>query len=142
MTILGERADKSVFLKYETIIKESFKVQSPLRISDADFDLSSLTDKEKAGIVAEIVHTLQQDAKKLNWDAVTVKGYTFLFIGARQLLKSLGNLPLFYHIAGIFFDRLASSDFFQPGRDIVEEIGKITLQNGPYGNQKVILEFQ
>ncbi len=108
--------------KIETIFDASYIENKELRLSEYNFDISSLSNKDKKEITALIIDSIEKDSEQLNWsnDLVTTTFTQLSFL--RQVLGELNNAELFYHTVGLYIDRLVSSEYYQAGRDIVEEL--------------------
>lgn len=122
LSILNQDGDDNIFEKIFSILKAGYTKNNQQRISEDNFDISSLSDEEKKNIASLIISKLQDDSKNLNWDNEMVESTMMQLIFLRQILCSLDVAELFYYVIGILFDRLTSSEFYQAGRDIAEEI--------------------
>lgn len=118
----AETGDEKVLEKMFSIIDSSITKDGRHRLSEYLYDLTILSKSEKDELAALIIYKLQNDAKKLFWDKEMVETSMMMLMFLRSLLVSLNNIELFYHAAGIFLDRLSTSEFFQAGRDLAEEI--------------------
>lgn len=119
---LNNVGDKETIEKMLLIFDETYSRNSQQRISDGSFDISSLSIEDKNKMISLISWKIKEDSKQINWNQKLVKDTMIHLVFLRQLLVSLSNAELFYHIIGNFLDRLASSEYFQAGRDICEEI--------------------
>ena len=122
LSILDYDINEDTLEKVNKILENSYLKSSEQRLSEDNIDVSSLSDEDKKGMTALIIHKLQDDARQLNWGKEMVELTMMQLILLRQLLSSLNNLEVFYSSIGMFFDRLVSSEYFQAGRDIAEEV--------------------
>jgi hypothetical protein len=122
LAVMDHHADEQIFEKMHPIMEASYSKHNQQRISEENFDLDSLTEKDKKEISALIIRKLQSDAKILNWNKDMVDVTLMEFTLLRQILTSINSAELFYHAVGLLIDRLTSSEFYQAGRDIAEEI--------------------
>ncbi len=120
--IMDYDADMDTVEKYRTVLEESLSKNNAPRISETELNLTDLSEDDKKKLASLIIEKLQEDGKQLSWSKDFVENTLLNFLMLRQLLLSLGDIELFYHAAGIFFDRLSSSEYFQAARDIAEEI--------------------
>jgi hypothetical protein len=122
LSIMDDEADDDTLEKMKPIFEASYSKNNQQRLSEENFDISTLSDNDKREMAALIISNLQADSKQLNWNKdmvdVTMMHFTFL----RQILGSLNNAELFYHAVGMLIDRLTSSEYYQAGRDIAEEV--------------------
>ncbi|QHS58388.1 hypothetical protein [Chitinophaga agri] len=114
----GDSFLKKFFLSIETALKED----NQLRLSEANIDFNTLSLEEKQDAVITSILKFQKDAENLNWDEELIKDNLLNLTATRSLLLSLGNVELFYFIISMLFDRLSTSEYFQAGRDIAEEV--------------------
>lgn len=130
LSIIEHHADDSTLEKMIPIIEASYSKNNQQRMSEENFDISTLSDEEKKEMAALIIRKLQSDSKQLDWNKdmvdVTLMHLTFL----RQILVSLINAELFYHAVGLLIDRLTSSEYYQAGRDIAEEVILSSYKDG------------
>lgn len=122
LSIMDYNTDDNTLEKMKPIFEESYSKSNNQRLSEDNFDISSLSGEDKKSISALIIHKLQTDAKVLTWDKEMIDVTMMQFIFLRQILVSLNQTELFYHAVGLFIDRLTTSEYYQAGRDIVEEI--------------------
>jgi hypothetical protein len=122
LSIMEHDADNDTLEKMKPIFEASYSKNNQQRLSEENFDLSTLSDNDKKEIAALIISKLQADSKQLNWNKDMVDVTMMHFIFLRQILGSLNNAELFYHAVGILIDRLTSSEYYQAGRDIAEEV--------------------
>lgn len=122
LSIMDYNADDKTLEKMKPIFETSYSRNNQQRLSEENFDISGLSDEDKKSISSLIIHKLQIDVKQLNWtkDMVDVTMMQFIFL--RQILVSLNQAELFYHSVGLLIDRLTTSEYYQAGRDIAEEI--------------------
>lgn len=122
LSIMDYDADDTTLEKMKPIFENSLSRNNQIRLSEENFDISSLSDDDKKRMSALIISKLQTDSKLLDWNKemvdITMLQFTFL----RQILISLKNTELFYHSVGMLIDRLTSSEYHQAGRDIAEEV--------------------
>ena len=122
LSIMNHDADDDTLEKMKPIFEATYSKNNQQRLSEENFDISTLSDNDKREMAALIISKLQADSKQLNWNRdmvdVTMMQFTFL----RQILGSLNNAELFYHAVGMLIDRLTSSEYYQAGRDIAEEV--------------------
>lgn len=121
-SIMDYDADDSTFEKMKPVFEASYSKNNQQRMSEDNFDISSLSDEDKKEMASLIIEKLQSDSQQLNWNNDMVLDASMLLIFLRQILASLNASELFYNALGIFFDRLSSSEFYQAGRDMVEEV--------------------
>lgn len=120
---MDHEADERIMKKAIEIIEDGLKSSAePQRISANNFDISRLENDEKKGIAAELIRKLQIDGEHLDWNSEMVTGTVFFLAFLRKVLLAVNDAELFYYAIGIFFDRLSSSEWYQTGRDIAEEI--------------------
>ncbi|SHM43404.1 hypothetical protein [Flavobacterium chilense] len=122
LAIMDYEADKKTIAKVKPIFEASLSKNNKHRLSEENFDISTLTAVDKKEMSALIIHKLQNDSKQLNWTREMVDGTMMQLTFLRQILGSLHNIELLYHAVGLFIDRLTSSEYYQAGRDIAEEI--------------------
>jgi hypothetical protein len=130
LSIMTFEADIQTVDKYRDVLADSLSKNNQPRISETTLDLSILTEEERKKLASLIIYKLQEDGKQLHWTKDFVENTLFNFVVLRQLLIVLGNVELFYHATGIFFDRLSSSEYFQAARDIAEEINISAYKDG------------
>lgn len=122
LSLMEYKADNNTVDQMALIFKESFSKNNRQRLSEENFNISMLSDEEKKKMGALIINKLQDDSLQLNWNKdlidTTIMSLAFL----RQILVSIGNSELFYHVMGLLLDRLSSSEFNQAGRDLAEEL--------------------
>lgn len=122
MGIMHYDADMDTVEKYRMVLEDSLSKNNTPRISETKLNLTVLSEDDKKKLASLIIEKLQEDGKQLSWSKDFVENTLLNFLVLRQVLISLGDIELFYHAAGIFFDRLSSSEYFQAARDIAEEI--------------------
>jgi len=130
LSIMDHDADDDTLEKMKPIFEASYSTNNQQRLSEENFDISTLSDEDKRKIAALIISKLQTDSKQLNWNKDIVDVTMMQLIFLRQLLVSLNNAELFYHATGMFMDRLTSSEYYQAGRDIGEEVIKSSYNDG------------
>jgi hypothetical protein len=130
LSIMDHDADDDTLEKMKPIFEASYSKNNQQRLSEENFDISTLSDEDKREMAALIIGKLQSDSKQLNWNKdmvdVTMMQFTFL----RQILGSLKHAELFYHAVGLIIDRLTSSEYYQSGRDIAEEVIISSFKDG------------
>ncbi len=124
-----EKWDKSVFDndydisdKFENILKDAFKKNSFVRISEFNFDFSTMSKEELEGLITSIVDSLEDVAKKIHWDEDIMQTSLLQLAILRSTLNHSKDFHSFYFIVGLVLDRFASSQFFQQSRDLSEEV--------------------
>lgn len=122
LSILKIEANDDTVRKIKTVFEATFSKTTQHRISEETFDTSSLSETNKLQIISLFVDKLQMDAKTLNWDNNLVQDTSMNLVLLRQLLNSTSHTEIFYYLVGLFLDRLFTSELFQLGRDISEEI--------------------
>lgn len=122
LTLMDHHFDDSTLEKMHPIMEASYSKNNQQRMSEDNFDISSLSEKDKKEISALIIRKLHSDVKIVNWNKDMVDVTLMHFTILRQILISLDSAELFYHVVGLFFDRLTSSEYYQAGRDIAEEV--------------------
>ena len=130
VSIMDNDADDDIFEKMKPILKASYSKNNQQRLSEDNFDISTLSDIDKREMAAYIIRHLQAYSKQLNWSKDIVDVTMMLLIFLRQILGSINNAELFYHAAGMFIDRLTSSEYYQAGRDIAEEVILSSYKDG------------
>ncbi|MFH6991853.1 hypothetical protein [Flavobacterium sp. FlaQc-48] len=122
LSVMDFDADSTTLEKMKPIFEASLTKNNQQRLSEDNFDISALSDDDKKRMAALIISKLQIDSKKINWSEemvdITLMQLTFL----RQILNSVNSSEIFYHSVGLFIDRLTSSEYYQAGRDIAEEV--------------------
>lgn len=93
-----------------------------LRLSENNFDISNLSDEDKRKMATLIIEMIEKDSEQPSWNNELIHISLTQFVLLRQILASLNCEELFYHVIEIFFDRLASSEYYQAGRDMAEEV--------------------
>ncbi len=130
LSIMEHNSDDDIFEKMKSVFEVSYSKNNQQRLSEDNFDISNLSDVDKSNMAALIIRNLQNDSKQLNWNKdmvdVTLMQFTFL----RQILGSLNNAELFYHAVGLLIDRLTTSEYYQAGRDIAEEVILSSYKDG------------
>ena len=122
ISILDFVAKDETIEKYKNANNHSWQKNNQPRVSDFDFDFSDFSEDEKKEVVSIIIEKLQIESKILVWDQKMIESNLLLIIPLRSFLNSLDNIELFYQSIGLYSDRVASSEFFQSGRDFSEEI--------------------
>lgn len=130
LSVMDFTVDDNRLDKMMSIFEAAYSVNNQQRISETNFDISSLSDEDKKGMAAFIIRKLQHDCEKLDWDKNMVEVTMMHFVFLRQILVSVNNAELFYHAVGLLFDRLTSSEYYQAGRDIGEEIILSSYKDG------------
>ncbi|MBI2966214.1 MAG: hypothetical protein HYY40_00150 [Bacteroidetes bacterium] len=130
LSVMEHDANDQTLEKMKPVFESSLSKNNKQRMSEENFDISSLSENDKKEMASLIINKLQNDSKKLNWNKEMVEVTLMQFVFLRQILVSLGNAELFYHAVGIFFDRLSSSEYYQAGRDIAEEVIISSYKNG------------
>lgn len=118
----SESNDDKALDKMFAIIDATLEKDGRHRLSEHRYDLSSLSSDEKDELIMVIIHKMQLDAKNLFWDNELIQTTMLQLMFLRSLLLSVNNMELFYHVVGMFLDRMATSEFYQAGRDLAEEI--------------------
>ncbi|MDR6919529.1 hypothetical protein [Chryseobacterium sp. 2987] len=127
---LNREVGNETFEKMKPIYENSLKVNNQPRLSENNFDISTLSDEDKINMASLIINKLQLDCKQLKWDSDLVHSTLLNFTFLRQILYSLGKAETFYKAVGLFIDRMTSSEFYQPGRDLAEEIILASYNDG------------
>jgi len=130
LSIMENEADDNTIEKIKPIFEASFSKNNQQRLSEENFDISKLSDEDKKEMAALIIHKLKRDSKQLNWNKDMVDVTMMHFVFLRQILVSLNAIELFYHAVGILFDRLTTSEYYQAGRDIAEEVILSSYKDG------------
>ena len=86
LSIMNHDADDDTLEKMKPIFEATYSKNNQQRLSEENFDISTLSDNDKREMAALIISKLQADSKQLNWNRdmvdVTMMQFTFL----RQLL--------------------------------------------------------
>ncbi len=122
LSVIEYVANDATLDKMKIIFEDSYSKNNQQRMSEDNFDISSLSSNDKNEMASLIIDRIQVDGKQLNWNKDMVELTMMNLIFLRQILNSLNNSELFYVVIGIFFDRLSSSEYYQAGRDIAEEV--------------------
>lgn len=118
----SEVTDEKPLDKMFAIIESTIEKDGRHRLSEHLYDLSILSRTEIDELIMVIIHKMQLDAKNLFWDNELIQTTMMQLMFLRSLLLSVDNIELFYHVAGMFLDRISTSEFYQAGRDLAEEI--------------------
>ncbi|MFS4474144.1 hypothetical protein [Chryseobacterium sp. T20] len=130
LSVMDYKPDDHTLEMMEPILEASFQKKNKQRLSENNFDISTLSDDNKKRMATLVIHKLQNDAKQLNWNEDLVFSNISLSGFLRQILLSLDNAELFYHTVGLIVDRLSSSEHYQPGRDFTEEVLLSSYKDG------------
>lgn len=130
LSFLNAEYTDTTLEKIKIVYEASFSKNNEYRISEETFDISSVTDSEKREIISLYIDKLQADAKTMYWDKNLVEDTAMNLALLRQLLKSISQTPLFYYLSGLFLDRLSTSELFQIGRDVSEELIIASFKDG------------
>lgn len=122
LSVMDHDANGDTLEKMKSIFEASYSKNNQQRLSEEYFDISTLSNNDKREMAALIISKLQVDSKQLNWNKDMVDVTMLQFVFLRQILVSLGNAELFYHAVGMLIDRLTTSEYYQAGRDIAEEV--------------------
>jgi len=130
LSIMEYHADDGTLEKMMPIFEASYSKNNQQRLSEENFDISTLSKEDKKSMAALIISKLHNDSEQLNWSKemvdITLMQFTFL----RQILASINNVELFYYAVGLLVDRLTSSEYYQAGRDVAEEIILSSYKDG------------
>lgn len=107
--------------KMFSVIEGGLAENNHQRMSEDNFIITGLSADEKKGIASIIISGIQENAKKIDWNKDLVDAVMMQLPLLRQILNSLDNIELFYYALGLVVDRMNSSEYYQAGRDIVEE---------------------
>lgn len=130
LSIMDHDVNNDTLEKMKPIFEASYSENTKQRLSEENFDVSSLSVEDKREMAALIIGKLQTDSKQLNWGKEMVEVTMMQFAFLRQILGSLNNAELFYHAVGLLVDRLTSSEYYQAGRDIAEEVIIASYKDG------------
>lgn len=122
LSVLDEKITDQTLQKYFQALDKSLEANNKPRISEFNFKAENLSEQEVKEIVSLLVNLLQDSSKTLEWSADQGDVLMMQLSVLRYLLNSLGNSGLFYFAAGMFLDRLNTSEYFQAARDVSEEI--------------------
>ncbi|AZB26890.1 hypothetical protein EG339_21030 [Chryseobacterium bernardetii] len=130
LSIMDHKPDDHTIKMMEPILEASYKKKKEQRLSENNFDISTISDQNKKKMATLVIRKFQNDAKQLNWDEGLVISNISLAGFLRQILLALNNPELFYHSVGLIVDRLSSSEYYQPGRDFAEEVILSSYKDG------------
>lgn len=130
LSILNNEYSDATIGKVKAVFEAAFSKKIEHRISEESFDISQLSESDKSEIVSLFVDKLQADAKIMSWDKNMVEDTAMNLVLLHQLLKAMSQTELFYYLAGLFLDRLTTSELFQVGRDLAEEIIITAFKDG------------
>lgn len=130
ISILATKVSDSIVDKFAPILRKSLAENKEQRISNTVVDLSTLTQEEKMQLCSLYINGIQSKGQNIHWTNSDIEGVVLNLGYLRKLLASLDKIELFYHAVGIFFERLTTSEHFQLGRDIAEEIIICSFQDG------------
>lgn len=122
MSILSTNYNRDTVKRLTDVFENSLSKNQIFRISEGTFDLSTLSESDYDSIISLLVDGIQENANDLNINVSNIQDSAINLVILRQLLKSVSQIELFYYIVGLYIDKLSINEFFQAGRDTVEEI--------------------
>lgn len=122
LSVLDSDPSDQTLKNINIIFEATFSKDNIIRLSEDTFDVKSLSLPELSEIISLIVGKLQQAAKILTWDKGMVDDAMKSLCLLRSATKAAKCEELLYYTIGNFFERLKSSEYFQVGRDIAEEV--------------------
>lgn len=121
-SFMDAQLDDNATKRLAHLLSESLFKDNRVSIHDFDINIDSFSTTELGSLASFIVHKLQYDAANPKWAIAEVQDWIMYLAVLRRILLKINNIEAFYHSTGIYLDRLASSDFFQIGRDVCEEL--------------------
>lgn len=112
----------SVIERIEACLNNAFGKGHELQLSEALYDVSSLSKEELEFHLYLVRRIIVDSAENLRWSLEDVSANYFLMLISRQVAISSGHIELYYLTFGVFFDRLHTSEFHQKLRDLAEEV--------------------
>lgn len=121
-SFIDVQLDDVAIKKLEKSLSESLSQDNKVSIHNFKINIDTFSVDELKSLAAFFVRKLQYDAANPKWAIADVQDWIMHLAVLRRVFLKLNNVEAFYHSTGIFLDRLASSDFFQIGRDVCEEL--------------------
>jgi len=122
LSVFEEKITDHTYKKFIKLFEEKIKSSNRLRISEFAFDNHDLSNQEMKEIVSLIIDELQDSSRIINWKVEQADIIMMQMPFLRFFLNTLNNSELFYYSAGMFLDRLNTSEYFQAARDFSEEL--------------------
>lgn len=122
LSVMSLRPNDQTPEHYKKLIEQSLSRNTIIRLSKLTINTEGLTQLEQKEIISMLIHKMQIDSDNLNWTIGQIDDAMFILVFIRALSISINNTELFYFVTNIFLDRLFTSGFHQPARDICEEI--------------------
>lgn len=111
------------------LVEKRLKQDNIIRFSETEFDLTSLTIKEKEDYLAILINFIQIESERYVWDSDTINNLHLILTIGRNIAEQTNNLEFFYFSIGNFVDSLNNSGFTQQARDYAEEFLISTFNN-------------
>lgn len=120
-SFMGKGVDDAAVEKLKAALEVTLSADNKIRIHNFNLDIDSFTVAEAESVASIFTHQLQNAARKTVWSLEEVNDWSLNLAILRKTFSKSNNIESFYHAAGMFLDRLASSEHFQLGRDMCEE---------------------
>ena len=128
-TLIEGKVDKDLIARFFKDVISQLEKHKDIRISDENLSFDRFSEKEIKALAGFFIEKMQVDSKNLDWSLDMVKESLNLCSQLRQLLKKINGVEFFYHSFGLILDRLSSSEFYQIGRDVSEDILNVSFRD-------------
>lgn len=129
-SFMDSQFDNTADDKLRAALSEALAADNKISLHSFKIPVDSFSPSQAETIAHALVHNIQEATKKAEWTLEDVSDWYFYLAVLRQFLLKLNNAEGFYHAAGMLLDRLASSELFQTGRDICEDLLMASFTDG------------